>query len=48
MVRQQDWYDPSVIKRVRRGIAIALWAIAITLLYMHHGAIITVFKNFFN
>lgn len=33
MVRQRDWYDPSVIKRIRTGIAIALWAIAVTLLY---------------
>ena len=47
MVRQHDWYDPSVMKRVRIAITIVLWAIGIIVLYLNHNWLITAVTNFF-
>lgn len=47
MVRQQDWFNPSVIKKIRSGITLILWMILAVILYVNHGWLITLFTNFF-
>lgn len=54
MVRQQDWYDPSVFKRIRTQIKILLLLIALVMLFINQGWIIRLFnifsekKNYYN
>jgi len=40
MVRQQDWYDPSVISRVRKRISALTWLVVLVMLYLNHEWII--------
>lgn len=47
MVRQQDWYDPSVFKRIRTQIKILLLLIALVMLFINQGWIIRLFKHIF-
>lgn len=48
MVRQQDWYDPSVISRVRKRISMLIWMIVLVMLYLNHEWIMQTIKSFFN
>ena len=48
MVRQQDWYDPSVISRVRKRISMFIWMIVLVMLYLNHEWIMQTFNKFFN
>lgn len=40
MVRQHDWYDPSVLRKVRRSLTIATWLVTGLVVYLWHDAIL--------
>lgn len=40
MVHQSDWYNPSVLKKVRRRLTIATWLVIAMIIYLQHDAVL--------
>ena len=47
MVRQQDWYDPVVMKRMRRYVTITLWVVIALIITLQYNWLIPIIKSFF-
>lgn len=48
MVRQQNWHDPSVLKKVRLRITIALWLVVLAIVYLQHETLLRALNYLFN
>jgi O-methyltransferase involved in polyketide biosynthesis len=48
MVRQRNWYNPAVIRRVRTRISIVLWIILGVLFYLNYGWIAKLLSNIYH
>ncbi|WP_162915524.1 hypothetical protein [Paraflavitalea soli] len=48
MVRHQNWHDPSVLKKVRLRVTIALWLVALAMVYLQHETILRALSYLFN
>lgn len=48
MEHQQDWYNPAVIKRVRKSITIILVVITSLILALNYTGLLKLYNNIFN
>jgi hypothetical protein len=40
MVRQHNWHDPSVLRKVRLRVTLALWLVVLGMVYLQHEHIL--------
>lgn len=47
MVRQDNWYNARLVRRIRITLTVILWVIVIFLLYLNHSWILKLLTTIF-